>query len=760
DGVFVQIATENSSLPSNATRTVFPDSDGTVWMGTDEGFTCWRDGEIQYSISQQNGLPGNTVNCFFRDRLGTFWVGTDAGLVRFDEDSRNIETLNQALGLSHSTIEDMVEDPEGCLWLGTYRGGINRIKDGKFSNFGTPEDLPDDIINVTYPDGDKVWVGTDNGLALFENNTIVQFSLGNTSEENRIRDIIRDSQGRLWVCTHGGLVQFGERQIITRLTEADGLTNSRIRNILEDSKGRLWVGTPSGLNCINPDGSIEQYSKEKGIENEFIMSLFENRQGNIWVGTNGGGIYVIREGGVDNLTKVDGLAADVIFRMTEDPEGYTWIGTTGGLSVLHDNQFKSIGLEQGLMGNSVFQLVIDQEDSYWLTTDRGVVRIERTELQKVVRNELDQISNSKLFTDADGMRSRETTGASKMGISPDGRLWIPTQLGVTVIDPLNIPLNTIPPPVQIESVLVNQEQQKDEEGTVIKIPPGKNRIEIKYTALTYFAPKNVQFRYRLEGYEDSWQEAGINRIATYTNLPPGGYTFQVIASNNDGIWNTEGASISLSKTAKFVQTPYFYLLLIIGIGVIGFIGYYVRLTTLNTRNQLLSEMVEERTYNIQQQSEAIRQQAEELETINSIVQTINQELELDRVLDALLTEAMKLFPQAERASFLTFNDENHKYEFSATKGLNIEEFSQVRLTPQEAFSTFGDDYQELEEGVYIVKSFRDVIGKLTLKNVKSSLVMTIKLGAFPEGFLFLFNTTNLRAFDKSDSARLKRFRDH
>ncbi|HAA15572.1 MAG TPA: hypothetical protein DCE41_29245 [Cytophagales bacterium] len=759
EGVFTQITEQNSLLPSNSTRALYTDSDGTVWIGTDEGFVCWRQGKIQYLISQQNGLPGNTVNCFLKDNIGTLWVGTDEGLVRFGEEERSIETLNQDLGLSHSTVESMVEDPEGSLWLGTYRGGINRVKDGKFSNFGKPEALPDDVINVTYPDGDQIWVGTDNGLALFKDNTIVQISLGSTPEENRVRDILRDTQNRLWICTHNGLVQYENGRVIQRISEAEGLANSSARNILEDTQGRLWIGTRTGLSRIELDGTIRTYNKDNGITNEFIMSLYESEDGGIWVGTNGGGIYVIKDGKISNITKADGLAADVIFRITADPDGFTWIGTTGGLSVLYEDKIKSIGIDQGLAGNSVFQLLLDQMDAYWLNTDRGVIRIEQTELQRVARNELDRISNSKLFNDADGMRSREITGASNMGISEEGKLWVPTQLGVTVIDPQNIPLNTLPPPVRIESIRINQEI-KEENSTSIKIPRGKNRIEIQYTALTYFAPKNVQFRYRLDGYDDNWQEAGLGRVATYTNLPPGKYNFQVIAANNDGIWNTQGASIKMSKSARFVQTPYFYLLLLIGVGVFGFIGYYVRLTTLNSRNQLLSEMVEERTYNIQQQSEAIRQQAEELETINSIVQTINQELEMDRVLDALLTEAMKLFPQAERASFLTFNDQNHKYEFSATRGLNIEEFSQVRLTPQEAFGTFGDDYQELEEGVYIVKSFRDVIGKLTLKNVRSSLVMTIKLGAFPEGFLFLFNTTNLRAFDKSDSARLKRFRDH
>ena len=487
------------------------------------------------------------------------------------------------------------------------------------------------------------------------------------------------------------------------------------------------------------------------------MSLFIGPNEELWVGSNGGGIYMFKNSTILNFTRKQGLQGDVVFDMYKDSAGNIWAGTGGGLSIWRNQHFEPIGTQRGLQANGVFQIAEDAYHHYWVNTDRGVMRIGKEDLLAVVRGELEGVQDLKVFADADGMRTRETTGASHMGITPDGRLWVPTLLGVTVIDPQNIPMNTQVPPVNIQGVYVDQHPASTNH---VVLPSGQHRIVIEYTALTFSAPESVDFRYIMEGFDSTWVEAGSRRETSYTNLPPGNYTFRVIARNNDNVWNTEGAVLTLHKQARFVQTIYFYLMLVALIGGGGIVVYYVRLATLNARNQMLTNMVQKRTENIQQQNEAIRQQAEELEMINTIVQTINQEIEMEGVLEALLTEAMKLFPQAERAAFLTFNDLTHKYEFSAVRGMDASEFQHAVLTPQEAFSTFGEDYQELEGGVYLVKNFRDVIGKLSLKQVKSSLVMTIKLGVFPEGFLFLFNSTTYKAFDKSDSSRLKRFRDH
>ena len=755
DNTFHQLTEDLGTLPSKSARVLYPEADGSMWIGLDVGFALW-DGEVKDQVGVEDGLPSNFVNTFLRDPRGTFWVGTDEGLVRYNPNTREVEVLDPAL-LSHNTIQSIISDHEGSLWLGTYRGGINRLKDGKFTNFGVPEGLPSEVVNVTLPVDDGVWIGTDYGIGRLSGQQITPYLLGNNAEENRVRDIIQDSQGRIWLCTYQGLVLWDKGRIIQKVDTDHGLSNNRVRTAAEDQDGNIWIGTANGLNRLAPDGTITQWGQEEGLQNDFIMSLLVGRDNSLWIGTNGGGVFHLEGGEFKAITSRQGLANDVVFQITEDSDGTLWVGTSGGLSVIRNGKASTLGLTEGLVANAVFQVVEDRFDDYWMTTDKGVLRVNKQELRGLVRGDLDAIQKVKLYSVADGMRARETTGASHMGMDAQGRLWVPTLDGVTLIDPQEISPNLNVPEVVIEEVRVNQSLQY---GSTIKVPKGQNRIEIHYTALTFLASEEVNFEYKLEGFDEDWVEVGDSRLAIYTNLPPGNYTFRVIAGNSDDYWNKEGATLHLEKEARFVETIYFYIILMILVLGTGLVLYYVRLTNLNSRNQQLTAMVEERTQNIKRQSEDIRKQAEELETINSIVQTINQEYELDRVLEALIHEALKLFPQSERAAFLVYNEEERDYAFKATRGIGHEDFRSLRLSPQEAFSTFGGDYQEVEEGVFIVKTFHDVIGKLVLKDVRSSLVMTIKRGDFPEGFLFLLNTSNHRAFDKSDSARLKRFRDH
>lgn len=754
-GKFVRLSHAENGLPSNGARAIYCDKQGQIWIGTDNGIARFSDGKLEVFPTPE--LPNLTVNCFLEDRWGTLWIGTDDGLGRYRPNTNTMTVIGTEEGLSQGTIESLTMDHEGNLWVSTYRGGINRISETKFLSYGVEEGVASEVVNVTFPEKEGVWVGTDDGLSYIQGQEVATYKLPRETGQNRVRDIKRLTTGQLWLATHEGLIQIDEGKIIRELNTEDGLSNDRVRVLLESKDSTLWVGTSSGLDKLVGGQIVQSFGQLDGLENEFIMSLLEDDLGNLWVGTNGGGIFQKTDLGFKSLPPGQGLNSGVIFQLFQDTQGWIWVGTNTGVSVLLNEKVVSLQDAQGIPVNAVFQVQEDKNGDFWFTTDQGALLLDGRELRAVVKGELAAVSSQKLYGKADGMLTREVTGASIMGMTTTGELWVPTLKGVTIIDPRNIPFNATPPIVAVERVIVDGE---DLSKMGWHIPAGRHRLTVEYTALTFAASESVKFKYRLAGYEEDWVDAGTTRIASYTNLPPGEYDFQVIAANLDGVWNRVGASVTIVKNAKLVQTWYFWVAVILFVGVLLIVLYYIRLTSLQSRNMLLEELVEERTQNLQLQSDSNRMQAEELETINSIVQTINREYELPRVLDALLTEALKLFPQSEKAAFLTFDSQENGYHFSACRGMGKNPFKGVVLSPKQAFSTFGDDYQELEEGVYIVKAFRDVPGKLSLQNVKSSLVMTIKVGAFPEGFLFLFNTVNHRAFDKSDSARLKRFRDH
>jgi two-component sensor histidine kinase len=292
----------------------------------------------------------------------------------------------------------------------------------------------------------------------------------------------------------------------------------------------------------------------------------------LWIGTDGGGLNRFQEGRFTALKTANGLANDIVLSLHADDEGSLWIGTSGGLSRLKDGALASFTTANGLFDDVVFQILEDARGNLWMSCNKGVSRVSKTELEDLAKGKIGSVSAVSYGT-ADGMKSRECNG----GFQPagwrthDGRLWFPTIKGVAVIDPDNINQNPFAPPVMIEQVLVDHEPIDIIDQ--VSLAPGKSKFEFHYTALSFIAPEKLRFRYRLDGFDNSWVDAGTKREAAYTNIPPGAYTFRVIACNNDGVWNETGSAFHFYLKPRFHQTSWFYALCAVLIGLIG-LGLY------------------------------------------------------------------------------------------------------------------------------------------------------------------------------------------
>lgn len=564
--------TVRNGLASNSVRSIQQDAAGHLWFGTLGGLTSF-DGERFTNYTTRDGLPNDRIISLHAEKDGSLLIGTAGGLCRFN--GQSISGFNAADGLSTSTILALLEDLEGNLWVGTESAGLSLLKDTKFTTYTTRNGLSNDLAKAIYQDrSGKTWIGTDGGgLNVLENGKVKVYTTRDGLSSNVVVALASDDSGNLWAGTPEGLNRLSQGKF-TVYTAADGLANNDVRSILADHRGNLWIGTRGGLTRIK-NGVFKTYTEVDGLANDLVATIYEDLRGDLWIGTFGGLTKFSNEE-FSSLTSKDGLSADVVISLFEDVEGTLWVGTNGGgLNRLKDGRVTAYTTSSGLLDDVVYRIMDDGQNNLWLSCRKGVFHVSKRELDDFANGTITAIAPVAYGT-ADGMMTRECSGGGDPAgwRGADGTLWFPTIKGVAVIDPQKIKTNTVPPPVTIEEIRVG-EQSFAPRGS-IELPPGNSRLEFYYTAPSFMAPDKVRFRYKLEGFDSDWVEGGTRRAAYYTNLRPGSYTFRVIASNNDGVWNQTGATFGFYLKPYFYQTYWFYALVLLMLALLAWQFYRFR----------------------------------------------------------------------------------------------------------------------------------------------------------------------------------------
>ena len=587
DGRFSTYTTKDG-LANNLVRSIYRDSAGNLWIGTRDGLNkLVNDRFITYTRKQN--LANNSVLSICEDRDGNLWVGTDGGgLSRFTDGIFTAYSTED--GLSDNSVASICEDREGNLWIGTYGGGLNRLKNGRFASYTTQYGLSDNMARAIFEDAEgNLWVGTRNGLNRLKDGKFTVYSASQGLANDSVLSLYGDAKGSLWIGTRSGLSEFKKGKFTTYTTK-DGLSDDTVLAISEADPGGLWIGTGQGLNLFR-NGVFTPYRTRDGLTNDGVWSLCKSRNGILWIGTDGGGLNLWQDGKFLAYTSKDGLANDVVLSIYEDEEATIWIGTSGGLSRLKNGRFTTYTSKIGLFDDVVFQILQDATGHLWMSCNKGVFRVSKKELDDFAEGRVKSISSMSYGT-TDGMKSRECNGGFQPAgwKSRDGRLWFPTVKGVAVVDPDRITINDHVPPVIIEQVVVDNTLVPPAEN--IRFDPGKERFEFHFAGLSYVAPEKVQFKYKLEGFDSDWIDAGTKRDASYTNIPSGYYRFRVIASNNDLVWNLNGASFEFYLKPHFYQTSWFYASCV---GVAGLLVWLFHRFRVRQMNAEFSAVLAERT---------------------------------------------------------------------------------------------------------------------------------------------------------------------
>ncbi|HST24311.1 MAG TPA: two-component regulator propeller domain-containing protein, partial [Blastocatellia bacterium] len=429
-----------------------------------------------------------------------------------------------------------------------------------------------------------IWVGSILGLSRFRDGVFKNIPL--PEPHNLVQALCEDGAGRLWIGLVGGLLCYdnGKLKILSSLVGATVCT------ILTDRYGNVWVGSERGLFKFDGERVAAHYTTKDGLPNNDVMVIHEDRHGQLWIGTYGT-LAQFKDGQFISYPMAESVASNRIWSIYEDADGTFWIGSyDDGLSRFRDGRFFNYKMEHGLFNNGVFQTLEDRHGYFWISCNRGIYRVSRQELNDFADGRVSRI-NSVVYGKQDGMLNIECNGGRLPAgiIARDGKFWFPTQEGVAVVDPEAVYINRQAPPALIESVTLERDPVDFQSDVIIK--PGQRDLEISYTGLSYIKSEQMKFKYRLEGLDTDWVDAGTRRVAYFPYLPHGEYTFRVIAANSDGIWNDEGASLKVVVRAAFWQRLWFWLLCagaVIGIAAFAIRGRIVQLRNKQAEREAFS----------------------------------------------------------------------------------------------------------------------------------------------------------------------------
>ncbi|MCB1877712.1 MAG: diguanylate cyclase [Chromatiales bacterium] len=605
--VFRHDPKDADSLSHDRVRDVYQDHQGTLWVATDDGLDEWRPqtggfAHYKHDPTQPSSLSDSRLTTLFQDSGEVLWVGSFNGANKWNylSDSFHYLRVGSDGGLSGNVITALDESADGSVWVGSYGGGLDRVPflDGEVQHFGksASEDgvgLNDArVMAVQIADDGRVWVGTRNGGV----------------------NVIQPADGSVTYLRH-------------EPNNDNSLSSDAVTSILKDSTGMLWVGTyGAGLNRVDPyTGEVRRYRHLAGdsgsLSSDRILSVYEDSTGKLWVGTENGGLNSLDpRTGLFTRYRHDpknraSLASDAAWNIMEGSDGSLWVSTLGGglnRWTLADRErgkvvFKHYDKSNVLKSDTVFASVEDQDGQVWLSTNRGLSRLDPE--REFVRH----------FDRFNGLRGDEFNFGAYLKTASGNLLFGGTD-GLVRFDPQQLRVNMHKPQVVLSAHfkyrrLANTDSRADEKPQTLQLSYKDDYISFRFTGLDFASSDKNSYAYKLEGFDKEWQDPGEVRTATYTSLPAGEYLFTVKAANNDGVWNEDGASFRLIVEPPPWQSPWAYSLYTLFLG--GTVVNYRRnqnrkLERAAKENAKLEREVQARTKALSERNEELRAANEKL----------------------------------------------------------------------------------------------------------------------------------------------------
>jgi signal transduction histidine kinase/ligand-binding sensor domain-containing protein/CheY-like chemotaxis protein len=661
------------SLQSNWVKALYKDPAGNIWIGTHGGgLSLFRPASNSFRTFLHNpsdslSISHNDILSITQNRDGMLWIGTEnGGISVYNKSTDNFITIKRVDGdntsINDNSVYCIYRDRTDNLWIGTYAGGVNFLprfgkkfttyRKNNFNNNGLSNNL---ILAICGdPDPEKIWIGTDGGgLNLFNRKTR-RFTSYRHSETNSnspsndyIISITNITNDVLGLAYHMGGFDFFNTRTGTfehHMPAADDpfkLLTADVNNIFKDRSGGIWLGTwKGGLEFYDVNTrKITHYQHNpldgKSISGDIVTKVFQDRSGKIWIGTYEG--LNLFDPVKQEFTRYQNSEKDPhsisnnkIQTIQQASNGILWIGTLGGGLNRFDpakKVFTAYTEKQGLSSNVIYGIMEDKKGRLWLSTNNGI-------------SEFDPMTTTfRSFGVADGLQGNEFKSNSFYKTA-DGEIFFGGVRGFTTFNPEKLVDNNYVPPVYLTDFLLFNKQatigaqsalaSHITEAKEIQLSYKHSVISFEFAALSYTMPEKNQYAYQLKGFDADWIYSGTARKATYTNLDPGNYVFQVKASNNDGLWNNKGVQVRIHIAPPLWQTLWFRVLAGTLVPGLIFLVYWLRMRAVEEQRKLLVKQVKERTTEIIKQKQELLNQAGRLVDLNDKLKAQNKQEQLAR----------------------------------------------------------------------------------------------------------------------------------
>jgi signal transduction histidine kinase len=539
-----------SAIPTGRIECLLLTNDNVLLVGTYSGVFQW-DGTRVTSISLPKEAQGSQILSMMQDHESNLWVGTTEGLVMID---RRGASFFDHDSFASGGISGLFEDREGNIWAGG-TNGFERLSRRTFVTYTKEEGLPDKMNGPVHVDrADRTWVAPEQGGVDIISDGMVRRVRSPFLDRNVIYSMA-SQRDDLWMGTqNGGLVRVTYRDGIVATkayTHANGLAENSVYSVSIGRDGAVWAGTLTGGVSQFKGGKFRTYTRDDGLASNTVSATLETRDGTVWFATPNG-LNSLSDGHWSTYTTTEGLAFDNVNCLFEDRSGTLWVGTSAGLSVVEHGRLRTLPDLPSSLHDPVFGFAQDLTGQLWVETATHILRIHPKRLSNATVTSLDvrQYDAEDGLPRVEGVRRNNAVSSG-----PDGKIWFSLREGVTVVDPANIPNDSVPALSHVD--MISADGKTIPLGNSIRIPPLPQRITFEYTGISLTVPERVRYKFFLEGFDHVWSEPVASRQAVYTNLGPGPYRFRVLASNSDGLWNGTETSIAFRVEPAFWQTLWF-----------------------------------------------------------------------------------------------------------------------------------------------------------------------------------------------------------
>jgi signal transduction histidine kinase/ligand-binding sensor domain-containing protein len=575
----------SDGLVSNYVSDIFIDEQNETLFCTSNGVQKVINNKVR-SIPE---LAGLYINVFYVDDWGTYWLGGETGLYRYHPKDGKLEEIKHKKDISFVRISSLYADKEGNLWLTSNRSGLVQIKESIVTNISYPE-IQSELVNIVYENkSGHIMIGTDqNHINIWDGENISTRVIKTPLKGNGIRNILEEEDGTLWLATYNGIVKVqGNRESLIDMST--GMPANNFRVIKKDINGYFWFATRSGGLVKYKDEKINEiFDLNNKLLSNFILALATNDLGEVYVGTNGGGMSIISaDGEVKNYKIREDDSGILIFNIDLESNGNAILTTNVGPAYFDGEKIIQVPLESFERSSTFFDIVWDQKDHLWVTTNIGILKIEKKNWNAFVKGDAEKVFYT-VLNESDGMNNRECTGATSALLGSDGLVYVPTLGGVAIVNPELKITREIRPSIKYQKVKLDDREVSMDETIILN--PEVNRLSIDFSLVSFGSIGQHRYRYQLIGFDDELSPITDEPTIQYTNVPPGEYEFIVAASEDGQLWLSASTVLAIQVLPHYYQTYWFLVLATFTVLFTLYAIYQWRLSFINRQNIKLTKV--------------------------------------------------------------------------------------------------------------------------------------------------------------------------